>query len=285
MIRNLSITILVDNRSDDANLLTEHGFSLWVDADGYRILFDTGQSDAVMHNAEKLGIDVSRADALVFSHGHYDHTGGTAAFFDKTTTTAIYCHSGIFSPRYSVHSDGTTVFIGMKRETIRVLQKHIDAITWITRPMYLHDNIGCTGRIPRINRNENTGGDFYLDMERKRADPIVDDCALWFETVEGIVVLTGCCHAGLMNTLDYVNELTEKKPVRMVCGGLHLVNASEERLQRTAEYCEKKRIGELIPCHCSGEQAVACLEKSGTVRIGGAGCTISSISREQTVIE
>jgi len=74
MIRNLSITILVDNRSDDANLLTEHGFSLWVDADGYRILFDTGQSDAVIHNAEKLGIDVSRADALVFSHGHF-HRG------------------------------------------------------------------------------------------------------------------------------------------------------------------------------------------------------------------
>lgn len=285
MIRNLSITVLVDNRSDDPNLLSEHGLSLWIDADGYRILFDTGQSDAVIHNAERLGVDLSRADALVFSHGHYDHTGGAAAFFGINTIAAIYCHSGIFSPRYSVHGDGSLVFIGMKRQTTRVLQEHIDAITWVTQPMYLRNNIGCTGRIPRINRNENTGGNFFLDTEQKRPDPIIDDCALWFETVEGTVVLTGCCHAGLMNTLDYVKESTENRPVCMVCGGLHLVNASEERLQRTVEYLEKQQIGQLIPCHCSGEQAVTRLEQYGTVRRGEVGCTVSITGRVQKVAE
>ena len=265
MIRNLSITVLVDNRAASDELCSEHGLSLWIDADGYKILFDTGQSDALVHNAPKLGVDLGTADALVFSHGHYDHTGGTAAVFKALPPVAIYCHSGIFVPRYSDHGEDRPVFIGMKRETIRVLQANIDAITWITQPMYLQNNVGCTGSIPRVNRVEDTGGRFFLDTKQKRPDPITDDCALWFETVNGTVIVTGCCHSGLMNTIDYVNKLTDKTKLRSIFGGFHLCNASDERLRKTADYLQRTGMNEVVTCHCTGEYAESYLEKSVAV--------------------
>lgn len=113
MIEKLSITVLLDNVSHSEGLLCEHGLALWIVAGGRRILFDTGQSEMLIRNAEVLGIDLRTADTLVLSHGHYDHTGGVADVLDLNPEISVYSHPGIFMPRYSRQPDGKMKPVGI----------------------------------------------------------------------------------------------------------------------------------------------------------------------------
>jgi len=126
MIGNLNITILVDNQSSKAELHSEHGLSLWIEADDKRILFDTGQSEMLIRNAKVLGIDLRTADTLVLSHGHYDHTGGVAAVLDLNPEISVYCHPGVFMPRYSRQPDGKMKPVGINAKASNDLHKIID---------------------------------------------------------------------------------------------------------------------------------------------------------------
>lgn len=234
MIRNLSITILVDNQSNRPELHKEHGLSFWIEADDRHILFDTAQSDIIFSNAETLGIDLRSTDTLVLSHGHYDHTGGVAGVLDLNPGISVYCHPGIFIPRYSRQPDGKMKLVGINASASRALNKTFDKIHWINEPGTISEDIGMTGTIPRVSDFEDTGGAFYLDQEAKSPDPINDDLSLWFRTINGIVVVTGCCHSGIVNTLEYVKKITKQDVVHEVIGGLHLLNALQDRLEKVA---------------------------------------------------
>ena len=274
MIKHLAITALVDNRSEDQRLLTEHGLSLWIEADGRHILFDTGQSDYFLHNAETLGINPRDADTLVISHGHYDHTGGVVALLKVNPTPRIYCHPGIFIPRYSRQADGNMKPIGLSRTTADALHRRVDTIHWVSRPLFLTKNIGVTGPIPRVAAFEDTGGAFFLDPGGKRPDMVEDDVAMWFSTAGGLVVVTGCCHSGIVNTIAYISSITGANPVASVIGGLHLLHASAERIEATCDYLQSSGVGKIVPFHCTGEEAVAHFERrfgEAVVKKGGVG--------------
>ncbi|MBN1603183.1 MAG: MBL fold metallo-hydrolase [Chitinispirillaceae bacterium] len=259
MIRNLSIKILVDNKSGNEMLHSEHGLSFWIEADERRIVFDTGKSDILIGNAEVLGIDLRTAGTMILSHGHYDHTGGVAAVRGLNPEISVYCHPGIFIPRYSRQTDGKMKPIGINENASNELHKMIDRIHWINEPFYLSDDIGITGPIPRLSDFEDTGGSFFLDPEAQRPDPISDDLALWFKTTKGIVVVTGCCHSGIVNTLEYIQTITGDKNILTVLGGLHLLNASLERLEKSCEYLNRAVSGKIYPCHCTGDKAIGFL--------------------------
>jgi 7,8-dihydropterin-6-yl-methyl-4-(beta-D-ribofuranosyl)aminobenzene 5'-phosphate synthase len=261
VINHPTITVLVDNRSDDSRLYTEHGLSLWIEADGRRIIFDTGQSDILFRNAETLGIDLRKADTLVLSHGHYDHTGGVARLLEINPALQVYCHPGIFIPRYSRQADGRITPIGLREQNAKALLHHIDGITWTTQPVFLSKEIGITGPIPRRRDFEDTGGAFFLDPEAQKPDPIEDDCAMWFMTSEGVTVVTGCSHSGLVNTLEHIRSFTGERHVGTVIGGLHLLHASEERIEETCRYLQSAGIGRIVPCHCTGERTVEYLQQ------------------------
>jgi len=251
----VSITILVDNRAGE-KLIGEHGLSVWIEADGRHILFDTGQGRALAPNAASLGVDLKETDTLVLSHGHFDHTGGIAYVLKTAGPIDTYCHPGAVLPRYSIRDRAPREIQmpGASMVAIDVLsQQHLH---WVQQPMWLSEMIGITGPIPRETAFEDTGGPFYLDPGGRRADAMDDDLALWIRTGRGLVVCVGCCHAGVVNTLNHILRLNPGSKIRAVVGGMHLLNASEVRLDQTIAALRSLGLELLIPCHCTGEGPV-----------------------------
>jgi 7,8-dihydropterin-6-yl-methyl-4-(beta-D-ribofuranosyl)aminobenzene 5'-phosphate synthase len=268
------ITILVDNHAGDG-FSAEHGLSLWIEAGGLRILFDTGQGMALESNARSLGVDLDETEILVLSHGHYDHTGGIAQVFQRARKANVYCHPGVVQPRYTIR-DGTPKSIQMPQESMSAIEKlSAQRLRWINQALLLSERIGVTGPIPRETSFENTGGLFYLDPEGRRADPIEDDLALWIRTDEGVIVCAGCSHAGLVNTLNYVLHLNHGQRIRAAIGGFHLLNASRERLDQTVAALRLFEPDMMVPCHCTGELATDTLRNGLGERVlpGAAGMT------------
>jgi len=255
----IDITILVDNQAGPG-LTNEHGLSLWIETAGRHILFDTGQGPALPLNARALGVDLCETDILVLSHGHYDHSGGMPHVLHTAPNAQIYCHPGVVQPRYS-QRNGSSRAIQMPSESMAALDRLPDKhLHWTSEAIMLSENMGLTGPIPRQTSFEDTGGPFYLDPEARHVDPIEDDLALWVKTDEGLVVVVGCCHAGIVNTLDHVRRLSGTSRIRAVIGGLHLLNADRQRLDQTLAALKILSIETVIPCHCTGDRARAELE-------------------------
>lgn len=256
----LKLTVLVENTRVGDGLMAEHGFSLLIEIAGKRILFDTGQGPALGHNARQLGIDLHELDALVLSHGHYDHTGGVPQVLNQNPKLRIYAHPDLFNPRYSRREAPPHKPIGIPQTTLKALGDHLARIFWTPSPTQIAQDVWVTGAIPRTHDFEDTGGPFFLDHACRRPDPIAGDQALWVDTPKGIVVILGCAHAGVANTLDHIARLTEARAFFAVIGGMHLVHAGRDRLLRTLETLKRYRIRWLGPCHCTGELAQDFLE-------------------------
>jgi 7,8-dihydropterin-6-yl-methyl-4-(beta-D-ribofuranosyl)aminobenzene 5'-phosphate synthase len=265
------ITIVVDNRAD-RGLLSEHGFSVWVEVAGRRLLFDTGQGAALADNANKLGIDLRTADTVVLSHGHYDHTGGLPLVLAGAPTAEIYAHPASTGSRYAIRH-GAAKSIAMSAVARTALESHTACVHWTTQAVQLTAGVGITGPIPRLTAYEDTGGPFFLDVDGTRPDPIVDDLALWVRTDRGLVLIVGCSHAGVVNTLRHALGLSGETRLHAVLGGFHLNEASEVRLTRTMAELRELDPDLIIPCHCTGDAAVERLRQTFGERVvpGSAG--------------
>lgn len=256
---NLAITILVDDQAGP-HMASEHGFSLWIETETRRILFDTGQGPALPVNAGALGIVLEMTHSLVLSHGHFDHTGGIAHIFRCNPAIEVFCHPGVVQPRYSIRN-GSARAIHMPPGSMAVLDKMPgNQIHWMSGPYCLSEDIGLTGPIPRESAFEDTGGPFFLDPYARRKDPIQDDNAMWIKTAQGLVVLVGCAHAGLINTVKHVQRLSGVSAIRAVIGGFHLLQAGPERIRLTLSELKDMAPAMIVACHCTGEKAVGALE-------------------------
>jgi len=255
----LKITLLVDNNAQD-ELEKEHGFSVWIEVGDRRILFDTGQLGALQINAERLGINLSDADTLILSHGHYDHTGTLPEVLAVNSKAQIYMADNLKIDRWSCKPGTDPRSIGIpERSRQALLALPAERIHELKVPLYIMPGIGLTGPVPRISPVEDTGGPFYLDNTSREDDLIEDDQSMWFETDDGLIILLGCCHAGLVNTVDYIRHTSGKEKIRGIIGGMHLVNADENRLNYTFDAMKTWQPEFLVPCHCTGEEQTVCM--------------------------
>lgn len=243
-----TIHCLVDTLAE-TGYMPEFGLSLFLETNGRRILFDTGAGEALIPNAARMGIDLDSATDIVLSHGHYDHTGGLAKL-DPPPQTPVYVGRGIMEPCWSLHDDGTKHEITMPPESQSVLTKcqvhEIDAFAGIYPGIFL------TGLIPRAS-GEDCGGHFFSDEACTKPNLIPEEQSLLL--VSGALI-TGCCHAGIINTVEACREVRPDIAIRTIIGGLHLRHASEERLERTAAYLASLDLERLVLMHCTGENAV-----------------------------
>jgi 7,8-dihydropterin-6-yl-methyl-4-(beta-D-ribofuranosyl)aminobenzene 5'-phosphate synthase len=258
MTKTLTLNVLVENTVSVGGLRAEHGLAFLLRSGNRKLLFDTGQSDLLIHNACHMGLSLSALDAVVLSHGHYDHTGGFEAVGHQTAPQAhIFLHPAALGQKFVADKDGSSRSIGMKADSAEILQKAMPRVVWTTQPTEVMEGVFVTGEIPRRNHFEDTGGRFFLDADCTRPDPLLDDQALYFDTPRGLVVVLGCAHSGVVNTLEYIHELTHGRPINTVVGGMHLLSASPERIELTVEAFRHWQIQKFVPAHCTGISAIA----------------------------
>ncbi len=257
MVHELVITAVSDNVVREPDLLAEWGLSFWIEADGRRLLFDTGAGRVLEHNARHLSVPLEAAEAVILSHGHYDHTGGLLCMLSGGHRPRVWIHPEAFRPRYARRERGPARAIGLPHLTQGDVRMRARELNWTAQPTRIAEGIWVTGEIPRRNDFEDTGGPFFLDEACREPDPLTDDQALWIETPGGLVVVLGCAHAGLVNTLEYIGEINPGRRIRAVLGGLHLVRAGPERIARTIQALERWKPDLIAPAHCTGWRATA----------------------------
>lgn len=268
------ITVLADNSAGRRGLLGEHGLALWIELGAPRVLFDTGQGLVLGSNAGLLGIGLEMTDAVLLSHGHYDHTGGLGDVLHLEHRPSVFAHRAAFGDKYARNPDGSSRDIGLPgRED--VLSRAQDVLVLVDGPAEVVAGLHATGPVPRITAFEDTGGPFFTDAACTQPDPLIDDQAAYLETAGGTVVLLGCAHAGMVNTLLYVRALTDNRPIRSVVGGMHLHAASEERVDQTIAALERLGAPSLFPCHCTGFKATARLWQAFPDRC--TPCTVGTV--------
>lgn len=256
------ITVVVENTVAVDGTIPEHGICFWIDTGATRVVFDTGQGGALLNNARALGVPLEQAESVALSHGHYDHTGGLKALLQVAERPKVYAHRAVFKPKYACNAQGQSRSIGMPALSMESVRELTRDLILTAGPTQIADSLFVTGEIPRVTEFEDTGGPFFLDHGCSRPDPFLDDQALFFESSRGVVVLLGCAHAGVINTLLYIRELTEGRPIHAIMGGMHLLSASRERMDRTVEYLSRINPRLLGPAHCTGTEATTELREA-----------------------
>jgi 7,8-dihydropterin-6-yl-methyl-4-(beta-D-ribofuranosyl)aminobenzene 5'-phosphate synthase len=258
-VKSLKITILSTMLADAG--MGEWGFSALVEADGRRILFDTGlRPETVAQNARELGVDLSTITDVILSHHHGDHTGGLVtlrrelAAKNPTALSRVHVAPGIFASRRHPGSDeeaNPTIAVKSAMEASgAVFIEH-------RGPKEIFPGVWLTGPVPRPHPERNWGPPASIVTSRGLvADSIPEDMALIVETDRGLVILVGCGHAGTVNTVDYGRQILGAKPVYAIIGGLHLFAAPDSALAWTAARLRAVQLGYLLGAHCTGIEAV-----------------------------
>ncbi len=249
-IKNFKVTILSTMLSD--SYIGEWGFSAIIEVDDQRILFDTGsRENTVLQNANELNIDLNNIKNVFLSHNHKDHTGGLINLRNKYPNSFAEAHvgEGIFYSRPS--PIGKEHYILNNKEIIQNI-----GVKFIShsKPSQIIPGVWTTGKVPRIYDEKNWSklGKMLDPIVGEVEDVIPEDQSLFFDTENGIVLISGCGHAGLANTLEYIKTIIPDRPIYKILGGFHLLKLDKEKLKWTAGKMKDAGVKYFVGAHCTG---------------------------------
>lgn len=257
----MKITVLVDNGAAPG-LVAQRGLSLLIEDAHGAILFDTGQDDRFLRNAAALGVDPTRVSHLVLSHGHYDHSGGLPAFSqrlrrDGRPAPTLVAHPDAFVRR-GLHLRLPGAVLRLRKLGAPWSREQAEACfpcRLQREPYWLNEDWVFLGEIPPAATPGRHGFGSVLADGHVRRDPIRDDSALVGLTPNGLVIVAGCSHSGVIDIIDHARAVTGESRVHAIVGGLHLRSARAARVDAVAAALRERGVTRVHACHCTGRAA------------------------------
>lgn len=253
------ITTLSENTAQ-LGVLAEWGLSILVETENRKVLLDTGMSISAVHNADVLGIDLSTVDTIVLSHSHIDHTGGLRDVLRRTGEVEVVAHPDIWIPKYVVFGElQRYAGIPFMREELESLGA---SFKLTKEPYKISDDIMTTGEVAMTTDYEQIDDRLCLKVgDEMIPDPLADDLALVVKTEQGLALITGCAHRGIVNTVRHVQSITNGEYIHTIIGGTHLLVGSPERIEKTAAELKELGLQRLGVSHCTGFYPAAALAR------------------------
>lgn len=267
MVQKLQITVLIEDSHAKKNsmLKAKHGLSLFIQATSHEnetcILMDTGPSgEALINNADRLNVSLEKTDVILLSHGHYDHVNGLIHALKRIgKRIPIIVHPNVFNVKLKTKPKIRLIGSSFAASEIEAYATPIYAVN----PVTIAEDIIASGEIPRQTPYEHVEGFWTVTDNQFGKDLILDDQALYIKLEnKGLVIITGCAHSGIINTVKHAQKLMNETRIHAVLGGFHLVNAAKHRIQKTTEEFAALRPSYLGLCHCTGDEAIKAFKKA-----------------------
>ena len=260
-VQSLKITVL-STMLADGNELGEWGFAALVEVDGRRILFDTGaHTDVVLKNARSLNLDLTNVPDVILSHSHWDHVGGLITLRrdvqpkNSAALARVHVAEGMFHPRIG---DRPPLVEGNPMIQIKSEFEAAGGAFFVhDKPAQLFPGVWLTGRVPRVHPERNWSGSQRMKTAAGVVeDNVPEDMALVIDTADGLVIVTGCGHAGVVNIIDHARAFVRPARVHALIGGIHLFSASEQTLAWTTGKLRAAGVDHFLGAHCTGIETV-----------------------------
>lgn len=249
----MKLKILIENTAFQTDVKAEHGFSLFIENNKDKILFDLGQTDALLHNAKLFEINLEEIEHVALSHGHYDHTGATEAFLKANKKAKFYVKRGFDCNRFS--SDR---YVGIphncKIPQNRII--YIDKPTEISKGIYIMPNID-------IHDTQDTHFNKFKVKEETETheDNFSDELYIAIIKDDKLSLISGCAHRGISNIIETASDYF-KLPINLILGGFHIKNESEHKIKHIANRFNSFKIEQMCPCHCTGIESYVLLKSA-----------------------
>lgn len=249
-------TLVEDYAGYETSFWGQHGISFLIEYKNKRVMFDTGQSeDPIIHNAKLLNLDLKNIDYIFLSHCHYDHTGGVLGVLKEIgKKTSVVAHPTIFREHFVKEPYLRYVGIPFSRKEI----EEFGILLLVDEPFQLAKDIYSTGEIIEREEFEKTVLETYSIKDGKFIkDELLDDMSLIIKSPDGLIIISGCSHAGIVSIIKHAIKITGERKIRAVIGGFHLIDASEERIEKTINSFKELDVEEVYAGHCTGLRAEA----------------------------